>query len=288
MIIVRLKGGLGNQMFQYAFYKSLKEKYSNVKIDVNFYNSNKVHNGYELSRIFNVTPEFAEIKEINKLAFIGSDIKSKIMRKIIGNKKTYYLERERELSYKPEVYLKEKSYFDGYWQNEKYFKNIEDSIRKDFTFKIKLDSQNLNILNDIKSSESVSLHIRRGDYINDSNANRIYGGICEIEYYQKALAMIAEKIINAKFFIFSNEIEWVKKNLKIKNGVYVNLNQGDDSYKDMQLMSNCKHNIIANSTFSWWAAWLNSYGNKIVIGPRVWFNDYDHINNIMPKEWIGL
>ena len=178
------------------------------------------------------------------------------------------------------------NYYIGYWQSEKFFKDISDEIRKDFSFPKFTSEKNLEILKLIKSYNSVSIHIRRGDYLQ----NRGFNGLAPLEYYQKAIEYIKNKIENPHFFIFSNDIEWCRKNLSIENSYYIDWNRGEESYRDMQLMSLCKHNIIPNSTFSWWGAWLNKNPNKIVIAPEKWFNDCVNIDysNIVPETWIKI
>ena len=157
----------------------------------------------------------------------------------------------------------------------KYFEGIENDIKKDFRFKNQLDNKNLEILNEIENSNSISIHIRRGDYMSPENYN-MYGCIATPTYYKKAIKVIEEKVENPTFFVFSNDMDWVKKNIQINSRVfYIDINSGNGSYKDMQLMSNCKHNIIANSSFSWWGAWLNENKNKIVIAPKKWINRED-------------
>ena len=265
MIIVRVTGGLGNQMFQYAMYKSLEKKGKLVKLDSkSFYETKKEHNGYELERIFDIKPNKPSKEDLEKFNENNINILDKIKRKVFGDKKFVY--DTQEYVFNKNIYKLKNSYLNGYWQSIKYFEGIEEDIRKDFQFKKVLDNKNLEILNEIENSNSVSIHIRRGDYMTPENYN-MYGCIATPKYYKKAIKLIEEKIENPTFFVFSNDMEWVKKNIDI--------NSGDDSYKDMQLMSKCKHNIIANSSFSWWGAWLNANKNKIVVAPKQWINRDD-------------
>lgn len=149
-----------------------------------------------------------------------------------------------------------------------------------------LSGENKIISDEIRKTNSVSLHIRRGDYITSKITNKFHGTCC-LGYYKKAMKLINKKVKNPKYFVFSDDIYWVKKNLEIKNAFYVDDNVGDKSYIDMQLMSMCKHNIIANSSFSWWAAWLNNNPNKIVIAPKKWFNDPGmDTTDLISEEWI--
>ena len=274
MIIVRVTGGLGNQMFQYAMYKSLEKKGKLVKLDSkSFYETKKEHNGYELERIFDIKPNKPTKEDLEKFDENNISTLFKIKRKLFGDKKFVY--DTKEYVFNKDVYKLKNTYLNGYWQSIKYFEGIENDIKKDFRFKNQLDNKNLEILNEIENSNSISIHIRRGDYMSPENYN-MYGCIATPTYYKKAIKVIEEKVENPTFFVFSNDMDWVKKNIQINSRVfYIDINSGNGSYKDMQLMSNCKHNIIANSSFSWWGAWLNENKNKIVIAPKKWINRED-------------
>ena len=274
MIIVRVTGGLGNQMFQYAMYKSLEKKGKLVKLDSkSFYETKKEHNGYELERIFDIKHNKPTKEDLEKFDENNISTLFKIKRKLFGDKKFVY--DTKEYVFNKDVYKLKNSYLNGYWQSIKYFEGIENDIKKDFRFKNQLDNKNLEILNEIENSNSISIHIRRGDYMSPENYN-MYGCIATPTYYKKAIKVIEEKVENPTFFVFSNDMDWVKKNIQINSRVfYIDINSGNGSYKDMQLMSNCKHNIIANSSFSWWGAWLNENKNKIVIAPKKWINRED-------------
>ena len=278
MIIVRVTGGLGNQMFQYAMYKSLEKKGKLVKLDSkSFYETKKEHNGYELERIFDIKPNKPTKEDLEKFDENNISTLFKIKRKLFGDKKFVY--DTKEYVFNKDVYKLKNSYLNGYWQSIKYFEGIENDIKKDFRFKNQLDNKNLEILNEIENSNSISIHIRRGDYMSPENYN-MYGCIATPTYYKKAIKVIEEKVENPTFFVFSNDMDWVKKNIQINSRVfYIDINSGNGSYKDMQLLSTCKHNIIANSSFSWWGAWLNENKNKIVIAPKKWINREDVDSN---------
>lgn len=290
MIIVKVTGGLGNQMFQYAMYKSLEKKGKHVKLDsTSYYNVKKEHNGYELERVFDIKPNKPNKEDLKKFDENNISILDRIKRKFFGDKKFVY--DTKEYVFNENIYKLKNSYLNGYWQSIKYFEGIEEDIRKDFKFKKELDNKNLEILNEIENSNSVSIHIRRGDYMTPENY-KIYGNIATPKYYKESIKLIEEKIENPTFFVFSNDMEWVKENIQINSRVfYVDINSGDDSYKDMQLMSKCKHNIIANSSFSWWGAWLNENKNKIVVAPKKWINrddvDSDNIE-LFCENWTLL
>ena len=180
-------------------------------------------------------------------------------------------------------------YIAGFWQSEYYFKSIEPLLRQEFTFRRPLDKINTETANRINSTNSVSLHIRRGDYVKTSKRSPAHT-LCPMEYYQKAIEYIGQHIVNPVYFVFSDDPEWAKANLNI---IYpseiVTDNIGNQSYVDMQLMSLCRHNIIANSSFSWWGAWLNSNSDKIVVAPKQWFADESmnaQTNDLIPQAWI--
>ncbi|ACU02372.1 alpha-1,2-fucosyltransferase [Pedobacter heparinus] len=283
MKIIRFLGGLGNQMFQYAFYKSLQHRFPHVKADLQGYQEYTLHNGFELEHIFNI--------KVNSVSSFTSDLfynKKWLYRKLrrILNLRNTYIEEKKLFSFDPSLLNNPKSaYYWGYWQNFQYFEHIADDLRKDFQFRAPLSAQNQEVLDQTKLSNSISLHIRRGDYIKDP----LLGGLCGPEYYQTAINYITSKVNAARFFIFSDDIDWCIANLKLQDCSFISWNKGTSSYIDMQLMSSCKHHIVANSSFSWWAAWLNPNPDKIVIAPEKWTNDKDiNVRMSFPQGWISL
>lgn len=284
MRIVILKSGLGNQMFQYAFSKNLKDE---ILYDKSFYKKCNQHNGLELEKVFKIDLSSKNIEYPQVILF---KIKiMKLLKKILKKMKKLKIYKIDDTIFSEEI-MKDKSeivIYDGYWQSEKYFKNIEKEIKKEFTFP-KLDIKNQNIGIQMKKKESVSIHVRRGDYLE----NKILGGLITKEYYQKSIEYIEKIISNPKYYIFSDDIEWCKKELKLegRDVTFINHNKGAESYKDMQLMSLCKHNIIPNSSFSWWGAWLNKNPNKIVIAPKRWFTKESgfRYKDIVPESWIKI
>ena len=246
-----------------------------------------IHNGYELNRIFKLNLDIASAKEriilLNKPNNILSKIKNKIYKK--NTPTAYFCKNINEaITFNPTLFEMHNIYMYGYYQSEKYFKEIANIIRKDFTFSKPVDIINQKLINQIGNTESVSIHIRRGDYLNIPNTQNI----CSISYYKKAINLILKNISNPQFYIFSNDINWCKQHLQIDNAVFISNNIGKNSFIDMQLMSCCKHNIIANSTFSWWGAWLNNNPNKIIISPNKWMNDTNGTGDIIPNDWIKI
>jgi hypothetical protein len=176
---------------------------------------------------------------------------------------------------------------DGYFQSYKYFQDIREVLLRDFFFP-GLDENNSLIENSIvKSINSVSIHFRRSDYLMEKVID-VHGVLSE-EYYSTAVNLINKIVPNSHFFIFSDDIKHVKDNYSFENATFIEGNNGTDSWKDLYLMSKCKNNIIANSTFSWWAGWLNINPSKIVIAPKKWFNNKDLNNdNLIPQNWIQI
>ena len=292
MNVIFLQGGLGNQMFQYAFYLALKHKHFDVECDISMLLHQKQHNGYELSRLFGIQlNKDCYLFNIVRLYYYCRTHQNNLLCSVLLNilRRMYYalVLDTAPSSFFSDIVKTRKNLFLGYWQSEFFFKEIKNDIFHAFTFKIELLSlKTLSVLEDIKRGNSVSVHIRRGDYLLPENL-QLYGNICTIEYYQKALTVICERVSQPSFFVFSNDIAWVKEHINIPNSIYVNFNSGSDSWQDMFLMSQCKHNIIANSSFSWWGAWLNRNTNKIVITPSRFIN-LEENSDIIPDTWIRI
>jgi len=284
MKIVRFLGGLGNQMFQYAFYLSLSKNFRGVKVDLSKFKAYELHNGYELDKVFGI-----QLKEASKFEtrLLDSQDRKWWYRKLrkILNKKNAYTEEKELFNYDNDIFedKKDRLYW-GYWQNINYLTEITPILKKEFTFKPELDDKNREILVSIEQSNSVGIHIRRGDYIDDP----LLGGIANLDYYLRAIALITQKVETPSFFIFSNDINWCKENFNLARTCYINGNIGNNSYIDMLLMSKCKHQIIANSSFSWWAAWLNENPEKTVIAPKTWANGIDNSKDVCPASWIRI
>ncbi len=284
MFIIKIMGGLGNQMFQYAFAKALCSNLEDsFKLDLTSFQGDNLRK-FELN-IFNITPDTATESDILRLK--KKTKVPKFLRQILKvekfDPKTYF--EEKEFVFSSEVFQKKAPfYFEGFWQSEKYFKKAETSIRDDFTFKNLDFLKNKNLLESIKSTESVSIHIRRGDYVQNTKTKAIYD-ILTLDYYKNALTTIKNSVQKPVFYIFSDDPEWVKENLKLDDCFY---STGENHFEDFYLMQNCKHNIIANSSFSWWAAWLNNNPKKIVIAPNRWFSESSGLSysDIVPENWI--
>lgn len=272
MLMLRMTGGLGNQMFQYAIYQELLSRGKEVCIDdFTEYDGSETHHK-SIEKVFGVTYRKGTLKEYNRLTDSSKMIFKRVKRKLLGRKQKVYQEKDA-IKYEEKVFGYEDAYLIGYYQSEKYFADVHELIRKQFAFKEELITDKAKeYLECIESGNSISVHIRRGDYVKEKFAP-IYGGICTMEYYRSAMNYMRQNVDNPKFFFFTNDPEWVKANMMEDDCILVEGNDENAGYIDMMLMSKCKHNIIANSSFSWWGAWLNSYSDKIVVAPSKWLNN---------------
>ncbi len=319
MKIIIFAGGLGNQMFQYAFFYANRKKHRDLKATTFWYNANKSHNGFELDKVFNVSkkgfifsgskaekklPEHKEnsVKTGNakeNLARQQAELKNvsqskvtKIIRRILNNNPFVTFKEFGDSKYFANIFDKKGlMILSGYWQNQRYFIEEKNEIAEIFQF-VPFDesengAKNRLAAEKIKETNSVSIHVRRGDYV----SNPWYDGVVTIEYYQKAVDFIKNNVQNPQFFVFSDDLDWCKAELKLpENAVFVDWNSGKNSFRDMQLMSLCRHNIITNSSFSWWGAWLNRNPEKIVIRPKKWIAESAGLDfeEICPEEWMPM
>ena len=295
MKYILISGGLGNQMFGYAFCLELRERNQNASILLTKNKHSKAyHQGFELDRLFYITKYqgfnsklHAKIFKIyyQFLRLSPQEIKHFLIKligiKIITVKENFiYYPEVFNFKYKHELLI-------GTWQSAKYFTRAKSEVKRSFEFNESLLSfKSKQILKEISEKNSISIHIRRGDYLNE-HFKKGFGNICTENYYSKAIDLINNRIENAFFYIFSDDKEWTYKYFNLKNSHIVNCNNGIDSWQDMYLMSKCLHNIIANSSFSWWAAWLNSYPDKIVIAPKQWWNTIQK-DDVVPDDWIRI
>lgn len=221
-----------------------------------------------------------------KSDYYKRDIFKRLFFKIFLNRKRYE-EKDLEESYAfREDYLNQRyCYYHGYWCNERYFCDIKDKVFESFKFP-KLDKKNSGIADKIMNTDSVSIHVRRGDYLKVQNS--MFQGICTKQYYEKAIEVIHGKIEKPVFYVFSDDIYWCKEKFTHDNFEFIDWNKGLNSFRDMQLMSLCKNNIIANSTFSWWGAWLNSNPKKIVCAPIKFRNITKPVIGDCPNDWFRI
>ena len=293
MICIQLNGGLGNQMYQYSVGRAMAYKLqTELLLDTTQFKKKRLTEGYNYRSyelgIFNIKAREATADDIKKLKPLFYRIANGLTMRmgLRGIQSSRYL-IEKGYSYNESIETIDKDCFlAGYWQSFRYFQSIESLVRKDFEFPQVLDKENVQRINMIKSENSISLHIRRTDFVNNIH------GTCSIEYYKKAAECFANMVNSPYYFIFSDDIGWVQKNLQLAYPhEFVTGHEGKQSYIDMQLMSLCKHNIIANSSFSWWGAWLNSNPDKVVIAPKEWFavkTMNKQTKDLIPEEWIKL
>jgi hypothetical protein len=287
MIIVRFAGGLANRMFQYAYYKSLEARGKNVYIDDNYKPSKWMFEDVDIKKIFpNI--KYNKAKKSDILFHLGGkDLLSKILRRIPIS--SLLVKNESKSTFITLCNNIKNGYVIGTFSSEKYFADIKELIRKDFTFTKFIDEKNIELMNIIKKENSVAIHIRKGE---DYNKSRVHG-TCDIYYYNRAILYIKEHINSPHFFVFTDNKEWVKNNLQLIDYQLIDLNptEGWGNHFDMQLMSCCKHNIIANSTYSWWGAYLNNNPMKIIIAPTKWYSNTNKSSRelgYIPNEWVTL
>jgi len=289
MDVVIIFNGLGNQMSQYAFYLHKK----NIKNTTYFIPFCKDHNGLELERVFGINCKETLVQKLLYLLFrvLLTDrvkILSVPIQRFLALLNCKIIKENFNYNYNKDFIIPSKgiSFYYGGWHSENYFIDVQDAILKEFEFALPNDSENRNHIRNIEATNSIAIHIRRGDFLNADNLH-LFGNVCTKEYFEKAVGLIETKVGNSHFFVFSNDLAWVKENIAINNVTYVDCNSGSDSWKDMYLMSLCNHAIISNSTFSWWGAWLNKNVNKIVISPSRFLKD-DIFTDIYPDSWIKI
>ena len=279
-IKLKLTGALGNQMFQFAAgYCAAKKRNTELNLDLSWFNRRNLHNGFELDNVFNI---YSQIDFLNRpLSFKKFNLKDFFI-KIDRSYETF---DEPHFQYTSKITkIPEHCFLRGYWQSEKYFEEFSNEIKSIFSFNKPLNEENNKIAQSIINSRSVSIHIRGGDFLLKRNQKH---QVDLKKYYSDAIKTVLKNHTNPKFFIFSDDFDWVSKNNLIEsNYVFVRINQEKNSFLDMQLMSLCDVNIIANSSFSWWSAWLNNKMDKSIFAPKNWFSDPSIItDDLIPKSW---
>ena len=292
MVISQLLGGLGNQLFQYAAGRALAfSQHSTLKLDISSFDRGTHHQGFQLPDIFSGSFETVTQAEVDVLlGWRSSPRLHYLFSKPIGRALSgpNYI-AEPHFHYWPDIVrVGPNAYLSGYWQSARYFADYSQKIREALVFKTALSSRNALLAEQIQQCNSVSLHVRRGDYVNNTRT-AAHHGACSATYYQEAVRRMIRDVGPANFYIFSDDPQWVRENIQVDVPcVYVDHNHGSASYCDMQLMSLCKHHIIANSSFSWWGAWLNPSPSKIVIAPQNWFAKPVPTHDLLPAQWIRL
>ncbi len=280
-------------MFQYAVGRTLSLKNNTeLKLDISAFATYRLHE-YSLEKL-SIEKNYTNHQDLPWYENSSSNkyidfILQKTKNLVAPYNKHHFRENGFECFNEKVLMLPDGAYLDGYFQSDKYFQEYADIIRKDFEVSVPASAQNIEIITKIQSVNAVSLHIRRGDYVKNSNTQALHG-LCNAEYYKNAIAYIAAKIENPVFFIFSDDIAWAQENMKTGfEQYYIDFNNASQNHEDLRLMKNCKHHIIANSTFSWWGAWLNPSLDKIVTIPSVWFSGYNYdTHDLYPDGWIRI
>jgi hypothetical protein len=267
MIITKIIGGLGNQFFQYAAGRHLAEiHHAEFKIDISEFENYEPH-AYSLNH-FNIIENYASLEEIAELKYM----------------------KEKHFHFDPEIlHLPDGSYLHGYWQSEKYFAGIAEIIRNELRVKSLLSGRDAEIAEQIGSHDSVSVHIRRADYVTKKYTELF--DPCSLKYYLVSIEQLSRVVKKPHFFVFTDDKAWVRENFQLPYPItFVDHNGPEKNYEDLRLMSQCKHNIIANSSFSWWGAWLNKNPDKMVFTPKKWFSEKarNSSKDIIPDLWIKL
>jgi hypothetical protein len=304
MIVVKIFSGLGNQMFQYAAgLAAATSLRTDLRLDLSWFDIPekmvRAKRNFELDKFPNINVHIADKKICAQTGYVDDfdfSIAGKIRRRmhhcsrLLVPKSSYITDDSNKLLI--EALQNGKDYYlDGYWQSEVYFKDWADQVLNTFEFpefKCKKNMDFAKILS--KQENSVAVHVRRGDYVRSPQDAKLFGKICTADYYKKAIAEIEKRIKAPSYIVFSDEPQWAAENLNLpETTVFVDWNNNGNGFRDMQLMSSCKHNIIANSSFSWWGAWLNQNPDKIIIAPARWTNDKSiKTERIIPAEWIRI
>jgi hypothetical protein len=293
MIITRLIGGLGNQMFQYAVGRTLSFKWhTDLYLDICLLNNPPP----------NITPRYFELNTFNiKASIAPTDILKQVplsrkdklrtgFHSIFNRESIFQCVNEQTIDFDNRIPdLPDNIYLNGYWQSEKYFADIPDVIREDFTILPPPSKSNQEMLDKIQECNAVSIHIRRGDYLTNPETRRTHF-VCDEDYYFRAIEIIMQQIEKPHFFVFSDDATWARNHI-IPDApvVYISHNTGKKSYEDLRLMMHCKHHVIANSSFSWWGAWLGKKEGQIVLVPGKWFNTkHCNYDDRVPKNWLVM
>jgi hypothetical protein len=286
MIIARIYGGLGNQMFQYAAGRRLAcRHHTQLKLDTSWYERFD-ERGFQLD-IFNFDVRFASKKEVADL--LRKSRTRKLFNRFWPLSQTHITANgngfdDRVLTLGDNVLL------DGYWQSERYFADIANTIRRDFEFEAPLEGENRALAARIQSCVAVSLHVRRGDYVENAVNLEKYASL-DTDYYLDCISRMNQIEPEAQYFVFSDDQQWVGDQLgNVRNLTIVDINDTSQAHEDLRLMSMCRHNIIANSTFSWWGAWLNRNADKKVFAPKQWFSKKSgrSADHVIPESWIHV
>jgi len=293
MIIVKLMGGLGNQLFQYATGRAVAlRKQVSLKLDLSWFdaNSDATKRSFRLYH-FNIDFSAASASDIAEITGINRNDLLQPMYRLQQRLRPYYRRSvflERYFHYDPNIFRCEKTvHLIGYWQSFRYFEDIEGAIRNEFQISTDISPSTRSCLDEICGLNSISVHARRGDYVSNASYRKIHSAL-PVAYYESAVQKIAQVVKDPSFFVFSDDIAWAKDNLNFGYPTrFVEHNNELNDHEDLLLMMSCKNHVIANSTFSWWGAWLASNQNKVVVAPRTWFGTTErNPKDLLPKDWM--
>jgi len=297
MVTVFFRGGLGNQMFQYALGLNLAKKNNTelfldtVHVSDRFPRTNFTHRTFDLPDVFEVAPRFTALSRVASAVpipgvWLGLDLLGMNIKERLGGRKILY-EDERKGFDAGVLDARGNLILYGRFENEKYFSDVADEVRAAFHFRHTLDGVAAEVAREIARVNSISLHVRRGDFVGSKKVEKIMGKT-GAPYYERAADHVAAYVKDPHFFIFSDDIAWCKENIKLRYpATYVESNSaGPKGAHHLQLMSLCKSHIIANSTFSWWGAWLDPNPRKIVIAPKQWLADEKFVREVVPENWV--
>lgn len=287
MILIEMSGGLGNQMFQYALYRRMLSLGKEVYLDTSYYRSGERLREFELAQL-SLPMQIMSDAEVNRCRGYGyqTSFAEKVALRLRGTRLTAY--QDQLEYYQPQIFEMEDVYLQGYWQSEQYFREIADEIRLAYDIHPTPGPVKQECLDYIQNADrvTVSLHVRLGDYVEPQNA-RVYGGICTEAYYRNAVAHIREHVENPLFVVFSDNMEQAMQMIRGEDVYYVRSEENGSSLTDMYLMSQCRHHIIANSTYSWWGAWLTETVDTIVVAPERWFANHEH-SDVICDRWVHM
>ena len=293
MDVIVIFNGLGNQMSQYAFYLN-KKRISKSTRFLFSKKSTKIHNGYELDNVFGIKYHDTYINKLLYIFFLAAGYKksaffSKLLIRILNFLGISIVNENDDYNFKPQYLIPSRGikFYVGGWHSEKYFIEVKDQVLNTFQFKLKnIGPENMKVLDQIKKTNSVSVHVRRGDFLDSHNYGKL-GAVCTLNYFLTAIEKMKSLVDQPHFFFFTNDSSWVRNQFNGPGYTLIDINRKDESWKDMFLISNCSNHINSNGSFSWWSSWLNRGGQPIVIVPKN-FLTCIHFEDIYPENWIQL
>ncbi len=290
-LFLHCEGGLGNQLFQYALARSLAIK-SGAELVLDTWETQRGRSRPVVLDKFNIQARFATAMESALCRFVDSPRTRRIAQLFHKSAPGLIPDvvRRRKHGFDPSVFeIRKTTFLEGWFQSELYFRENGDLIRRELQLRQPPSDENRKCLQQIASSAAVSVHVRRGDYVSDPHINKVIG-ICGLDYYRAAIELVRGRVASPTFFVFSDDPQWTRENLDVPEPrVFISHNCNVADWEDIRLMSACRHFVIANSTFSWWGAWLGAAADKIVVAPKVWFADPGiSTKDIVPESWIRL